>query len=439
MEAEYSSAALARIYMTECERLGDEFDISISNKKMQITYLLSGVGYLYVFFAKDDTGKEAEVFAYACYDTPNEMAPVFTISENGKTREIENAYFDMPVQMKKIIEGYADPEVRVLMGRQTYHQTYLEGEIPVCDHVPERKEPKKLYKLNQSLMDTYFISVKNRLKDYFVAANSIPYLPFQQKVSANTLAERIDSFINTRLFDTVRLFLRMDAEQYNPGFRMTDRSTDGHTMLVAKYFPMMDYFFFRNVEKQTNTSFYTDVTYMDSIPPAQVMSALQDASEKLLMLSKCQRLEDIPSVCYFKNVYEALLASTFCTVNLEKYDTGKGLMEISIVPEDETQTKAILRYLESNWERKVDEIRDTQCRIDHFSGVPRLNIILSYSQQGIYGESGFVPVYMAIRPTPELESYGGGVNINEVPEEFFEMMNSAEVIEWVNDQIDRSR
>ena len=246
---------LRKICSFETARFGDKLKISYDSKNLELKYLIEKKGIMYVLFKKDQNGKCREDFMYFSLDdsvsNENTDIPVYTITGNGSEARFEDRFLEIPLIMREVIEGYRDYETRKKMGLPADYSTkeievekddiqglnvtegVIELENPIGpsaqlsqDHeadlqglnvtegVIELENPigpsaqlsqdyeADLYPARpyySKLYDGYFITVKNRLMDYFAAANSIPFLPFQQQESAKVLVKRIDGFLNKRL------------------------------------------------------------------------------------------------------------------------------------------------------------------------------------------------------------------------------------------------
>ena len=164
------------------------------------------------------------------------------------------------------------------------------------------------YITKQTKYDLYFISVKNRLKDYYAAANTIPYMQPELQASANLILKRLEDFINNRLFDTVKKFMDKDIIENGNSSNYSSKESNGHKCLITKYFVMMDHSMFEYAENNIR-NYYTDVSLMSSIPTEQVMPALKKASEEFDKLAKCENTNDFEDIFYYKNATKALKAA----------------------------------------------------------------------------------------------------------------------------------
>lgn len=294
-----------------------------------------------------------------------------------------------------------------------------------------------VYIAPQTEYDEYFISVKNRLKDYFIAANSIPYLPAEQQTSAYALLKRIDDFINNRMFETVRKFMAKDIEENDAEKKHSVSNSNGHLCLITKYFILMDYSTFEYAENN-GRNYYTDISIMDSLPVQEIMPAIQKAADEFNKLSRCDSLDDLTEIYYYKNADKALMAAAYGDMSIQEYDAQQNTLTVAITPKTTTQAKAMMSFFESNWEAKAESYEDNICCFDGWLGTPVLEVTLRYQENGMSGAKSFVPCHIAIHPTPDFDAYGGKIHKSDVPQEFMDMLNNDPEMIQINKEISKA-
>lgn len=288
------------------------------------------------------------------------------------------------------------------------------------------------YITKQTKYDLYFISVKNRLKDYYAAANTIPYMQPELQASANLILKRLEDFINNRLFDTVKKFMDKDIIENGNSSNCSIKESNGHKCLITKYFVMMDHSMFEYAENNIR-NYYTDVSLMSSIPTEQVMPALKKASEEFDKLAKCESTNDFEDIIYYKNATKALKAAARGDITLTGYDARQKAVKVVITPKTEAQAKDIMSFFESNWEGKADGYNGNICYFDGWAGIPQLEVELRFINQGIDGENGYVPYYIAVRPTPDYDAYGGKLRYEDVSIDIFRAFNTEHMKQMIKD------
>lgn len=135
--------------------------------------------------------------------------------------------------------------------------------------------------VNFPIEDTWAVSLKNRLKDYFAAANSIPLLPFEQQPSAIEFTERIDSFIRGSLFPRIRALAERTG---NP---IKESGYGGHAIVYKQRFVFCDYHCFKENCLKEQEEIFTELSLMTLIPRDRVLPVLADIAGQLNALHRC--------------------------------------------------------------------------------------------------------------------------------------------------------
>ncbi len=149
------------------------------------------------------------------------------------------------------------------------------------------------------LSDAWLISVRNYIRGYFTAANSIFLLPAAQQESVKEYTERIDAYIREKLFP----MLQKMAEE-----RRVDAGCNGHSLVYrGKYF-YCDYAYFKKYPFEEN---YENLSLITTIPAEEVIPTLVRAAKGLEDLTHC-----IPSDIVFQGLtnyrYVGQLMSLIC-------------------------------------------------------------------------------------------------------------------------------
>ena len=483
---------LRKICSFETARFGDKLKISYDSKNLELKYLIEKKGIMYVLFKKDQNGKCREDFMYFSLDdsvsNENIDIPVYTITGNGSEARFEDRFLEIPLIMREVIEGYRDYETRKKMGLPADYSTkeievekddlqglnvtegVIELENPIGpsaqslqDHeddiqglnvtegVIELENPigpsaqlsqdyeADLYPARpyySKLYDGYFITVKNRLMDYFAAANSIPFLPFQQQESAKVLVKRIDGFLNNRLLPTVEQFIDLYCEE-SPDERVLkkfihDNMNGEHKFLFAKNYFFMEYLTFKSMEENAGKSYYPNVSLMTTLPAEQVFPVLQRSAEEFDKLSRCRSRADFTGLLYFKGLDELFTAAMDCQIMLRVNNSEESAAIATIKPNSEEQTRSIVRFFELNWDEKTDGCRGTTCYFDEFTGEPELTFNLSFGKNDPAGRERFHLYRMGLKPTQYNLTRSIDITDRDIPLDLFdELFNNEEMLNWM--------
>ena len=483
---------LRKICSFETARFGDKLKISYDSKNLELKYLIEKKGIMYVLFKKDQNGKCREDFMYFSLDdsvsNENIDIPVYTITGNGSEARFEDRFLEIPLIMREVIEGYRDYETRKKMGLPADYSTkeikvekddfqglnvtegVIELENPIGpsahslqDHeddiqglkvtegVIELENPigpsvqlsqdyeADLYPARpyySKLYDGYFITVKNRLMDYFAAANSIPFLPFQQQESANALVKRIDGFLNKRLLPTVEQFIDLYCEE-SPDERVLkkfihDNMNGEHKFLFVKNYFFMEYLTFKSMEENAGKSYYPNVSLMTTLPAEQVFPVLQHSAEEFDKLSRCRSRADFKGLLYFKGLDELFTAAMDCQIMLRVNNSEESAAIATIKPNSEEQTRSIVRFFELNWDEKTDGCRGTTCYFNEFTGEPELIFNLSFGKNDPAGRERFHLYRMGLKPTQYNLMRSIDITDRDIPLDLFdELFNNEEMLNWM--------
>ena len=126
-----------------------------------------------------------------------------------------------------------------------------------------------------SLDDAWLISVRNYIREYFAAANSIFLLPAPQQESAVEFTERIDLYIREKLFPMLQ---RIATE------KGVDAVSTGHSLAYrGKYF-YCDYAYFKKYSFEEN---FVNMSLITTIPAEAVIPTLVRAAKSLEDLTHC--------------------------------------------------------------------------------------------------------------------------------------------------------
>ena len=453
---------LRKVCSFETARFEDKLKISYDSKNLELKYLIEKKGIMYVLFKKDQNGKCREDFMYFSLDdsvsNENIDIPVYTITGNGSEARFEDRFLEIPLIMREVIEGYRDYETRKKMGLPADYSTkeievekddlqglnvtegVIELENPIgpsaqlsqdyeADLYPARPYYSKLY-------DGYFITVKNRLMDYFAAANSIPFLPFQQQESAKVLVKRIDSFLNKRLLPTVEQFIDLYCEE-SPDERVLkkfihDNMNGEHKFLFVKNYFFMEYLTFKSMEENAGKSYYPNVSLMTTLPAEQVFPVLQRSAEEFDKLSRCRSRADFTGLLYFKGLDELFTAAMDCQIMLRVNNSEESAAIATIKPNSEEQTRSIVRFFELNWDEKTDGCRGTTCYFDEFTGEPELTFNLSFGKNDPAGRERFHLYRMGLKPTQYNLMRSIDITDRDIPLDLFdELFNNEEMLNWM--------
>lgn len=221
-----------------------------------------------------------------------------------------------------------------------------------------------------TMSDAWLISVKNRIREYCVAANSIALLPVAQQESAKEFVKRIDDFIRNRIFPKVReMAMIRNAE-------IDDEGLKGHGMVYRRRYVFCDYYYFKNSSSEEDV--YIGLSPITTIPTENVLPALAKAAKDLENLVRCMP-NDILVKRLERYLYTRELMSAICKGNVifDKEDKEKGLFYCHTNIEGSSLLRSVTaKFTAENYELR--DVFETQRGIDFGGSIrqPVINIVL---------------------------------------------------------------
>ena len=201
-----------------------------------------------------------------------------------------------------------------------------------------------------TMSDAWLVSVKNCIREYCVAANSVALLPVAQQESANEFVKRIDDFIRSRLFPKIReMAMTRNA-------KIDDEGLDGHGLVYRGRYLFCDYFYFRYSPSEDDV--YIGLSKITTIPAETVLPALAKAAKRLEDLTRC-----IPNDILVKRLdcylHTGELMSALCkgAIVVDRVDWEKGQFLCHVNTEGNSLLRSLTtKFITENYElRNVSE------------------------------------------------------------------------------------
>lgn len=245
-----------------------------------------------------------------------------------------------------------------------------------------------------TLDDAWLISVKNRIREYIVAVNSIFLLPAAQQEPTKEYAERVDVFIRDRLFPILREMaaarrIEIDEEGYA-----------GHALVYRGKYPFLDYLYFKN--GSSKQEYYINLSPITTIPANAVIPTLIQAAKNLEDLTHC-RPKDVIARRLTHYLHIERLMSLICRSKIDiEDDLEQGVFSCSIETKKHPYLYAVVAKIIAENYHFID-VYDTPNGI-HTSGStvqPVINIrlaTLQVSSECGYGTKSEDGIYRAIIP-----------------------------------------
>lgn len=226
--------------------------------------------------------------------------------------------------------------------------------------------------LYRGLDEAWFISAKNFLRDYIVAANSIMLLPAQQQAMALEFVERTDSFIRSRLFSV----LRENAKLYKCDIS-GENDTQGHALLFKQLYLFTDYCYFKN---RPEDNIYSNISLITTMSADNVLPTLANTAKRLEQIASCSPKDVIPlGHYYYRHINRLLSIASKGKIFFRKEDEEKRLFECELdVRNNPALYPVIARFIAENYE--ISNVSETVGGVRMFRSLehPRVNLCLCF-------------------------------------------------------------
>lgn len=190
--------------------------------------------------------------------------------------------------------------------------------------------------------DAWIISLKNREKDYFRAANSVLLLPYEQQPSAKEFVENTDEFIRSRLLPKVAEFAKWR------GVSCTEL-LQSHSLFYEYKYIISDYYYFKEYSQQ-NGDLYPDLTLMSVVQPDKALNALFESAGHLEALYRCEPKDIVNNkltyYTYISDVLECAASSEMTIIQMDE----RGIATVQIPLSDNRICRAVHALMQGNYD-----------------------------------------------------------------------------------------